>query len=101
MNLPVGSGQVESAVRRVVNLRFKAPGCFWKENTVNNLLHLRACFKAGRWDELMKRVLATKFYAPHFQSGKRYKPCSREPLTGPSFPNHTRADDYQLESQAA
>src|SRR5207244_7186645 len=27
--LPIGSGQVESAVRRVVNLRFKAPGSFW------------------------------------------------------------------------
>jgi hypothetical protein len=35
MKLPVGSGQVESAVRRVVNLRFKAPGSFWKEATVN------------------------------------------------------------------
>ena len=29
--LPIGSGQVESAVRRVVNLRFKAPGSFWTE----------------------------------------------------------------------
>jgi len=27
--LPIGSGQVESAVRRVINLRFKAPGSFW------------------------------------------------------------------------
>jgi hypothetical protein len=59
--LPVGSGQVESAVRRVVNLRFKAPGSFWKEATVNGLMHLRAFFKAGRWDELMIRVLTGKF----------------------------------------
>ena len=28
-HLPIGSGQVESAVRRVINLRFKAPGSFW------------------------------------------------------------------------
>jgi hypothetical protein len=61
MKLPVGSGQVESAVRRVVNLRFKAPGSFWKEATVNGLMHLRAFFKAGRWDELMIRVLTGKF----------------------------------------
>jgi tRNA U34 5-carboxymethylaminomethyl modifying GTPase MnmE/TrmE len=37
MNLPVSSGQVESAVRRVVNLRFKAPGSFWKEDKVEQL----------------------------------------------------------------
>src|SRR6266571_6462573 len=29
--LPIGSGQVESAVRRVANLRCKAPGSFWTE----------------------------------------------------------------------
>ncbi len=50
--LPIGSGQVESAVRRVVNLRFKAPGSFWRETTVSGLMHLRAAFKAGRWDEI-------------------------------------------------
>jgi hypothetical protein len=54
--LPIGSGQVESAVRRVVNLRFKAPGAFWRETTVSGLMHLRAAFKAGRWDEIMMGV---------------------------------------------
>src|SRR5712664_4496361 len=51
--LPIGSGQVESAVRRVVNLRCKAPGSFWRETTVSGLMNLRAAFKAGRWDEVM------------------------------------------------
>ena len=51
--LSIGSGQVESAVRRVINLRFKAPGSFWTETTVSGLRHLRAAFKAGRWDEVM------------------------------------------------
>jgi hypothetical protein len=46
--LSIGSGQVESAVRRVINLRFKAPGSFWTETTVRGLMHLRAAFKAGR-----------------------------------------------------
>src|SRR2546428_8310341 len=36
--LPIGSGQVESAVRRVVNLRFKAPGSFWRETTVSGVV---------------------------------------------------------------
>ena len=51
--LSIGSGQVESAVRRVINLRFKAPGSLWTETTVSGLRHLRAAFKAGRWDEVM------------------------------------------------
>src|SRR5213075_2916010 len=57
LKLPIGSGQVESAVRRVVNLRFKAPGSFWTETTVSGLMHLRAAFKAGRWDEIMSGVI--------------------------------------------
>ena len=65
--LPIGSGQVESAVRRVVNLRFKAPGSFWRETTVSGLMHLRAAFKAGRWDEVMRGVLTGTFQAPSFE----------------------------------
>ena len=64
--LPIGSGQVESAVRRVINLRFKAPGSFWMETTVSGLMHLRAAFKAGRWDEIMNGVLTGTFPAPSF-----------------------------------
>jgi hypothetical protein len=64
--LPIGSGQVESAVRRVVNLRFKAPGSFWKETTVSGLMHLRAAFKAGRWDEVMRGVLTGTYQTPRF-----------------------------------
>jgi hypothetical protein len=65
--LPIGSGQVESAVRRVVNLRFKAPGSFWKEPTVNGLMHLRAAFKAGRWDDIMIGVITDTFQVPSFE----------------------------------
>ena len=65
--LPIGSGQVESAVRRVVNLRFKAPGSFWKETTVSGLMHLRAAFKAGRWDEVMRGVLTGTYQTPRFE----------------------------------
>src|SRR5438128_1621376 len=64
--LPIGSGQVESAVRRVVNLRFKAPGSFWRETTVSGLMHLRAAFKAGRWDEVMRGVLTGTCHTPSF-----------------------------------
>jgi hypothetical protein len=64
--LSIGSGQVESAVRRVINLRFKAPGSFWTETTVSGLMHLRAAFKAGRWDEIMHGVMTGTFQVPSF-----------------------------------
>lgn len=66
MKLTIGSGQVESAVRRIINLRFKAPGTFWKEITVEGLMHLRAYFKAGRWNEMILQVLNRKFEVPDF-----------------------------------
>lgn len=65
--LPIGSGQVESAVRRVVNLRFKAPGSFWTETIVSGLMHLRAAFKAGRWDEMMMGGMTGTFHVPSFE----------------------------------
>ncbi|RLB99794.1 MAG: hypothetical protein DRI57_33115 [Deltaproteobacteria bacterium] len=76
MKLPVGSGQVESAVRRLVSLRFKAPGTFWKEKTVGNLMHLRAFFKSGRWEELIIRVLTGKFHMPAFKAGREEEKIS-------------------------
>jgi len=65
--LSIGSGQVESAVRRVVNRRFKAPGSFWTETTVSGLMHLRAAFKAGRWDEIMLGVMTGTFHVPSLE----------------------------------
>jgi hypothetical protein len=65
--LSIGSGQVESAVRRVINLRFKAPGSFWTETTVSGLMHLRAAFKAGRWDDVMSGVLTDTWQMPGFE----------------------------------
>src|SRR2546426_841871 len=65
--LSIGSGQVESTVRRVINLRFKAPGSFWTETTVSGLMHLRAAFKAGRWDEIMRGVMLGTFQVPSFE----------------------------------
>ena len=71
MKLPVGSGQVESAVRRIINLRFKAPGSFWLESRVARLMHLRAFFKAGRWNELMKNVLNGTYEMPNLDAPAR------------------------------
>src|SRR5256886_11108746 len=72
--LSIGSGQVESAVRRVINLRFKAPGSFWRGTTVSGLMHLRAAFKAGRWDEVRNGVWAGIFPTPSFEPGGNAAP---------------------------
>lgn len=47
--LPIGSGCVESAIRRVVNLRMKSPGIFWKRETAEHMLFLRSQLLSGRW----------------------------------------------------
>jgi hypothetical protein len=87
--LPIGSGQVESAVRRVINLRFKAPGSFWTETTVSGLMYLRAAFKAGRWDEVMTGVLTDVFQTPSFapvrQAATHRSAETQKPRTPQSF----------------
>ena len=52
MKLPIGSGAIESAIRRVVNLRLKGAGIFWHADSVEAMLLLRSYFKSGRWDML-------------------------------------------------
>ena len=52
---PIGSGAVESGIRRVVNLRLKGAGIFWHEDSANAMLLLRSYYKAGRWN-LLKSI---------------------------------------------
>jgi len=61
--IPIGSGAVESAIRRVINLRLKGPSIFWREENAERMLHLRAYLKAGRWDELMRSVIQPAYLA--------------------------------------
>lgn len=55
--LPIGSGVVESTIRRVINLRLKSPGKFWLHENAEAVLHLRSYLKAGHWDQLAIRTL--------------------------------------------
>ncbi|MCP3942543.1 MAG: hypothetical protein GY710_13795 [Desulfobacteraceae bacterium] len=54
MKLPIGSGVIESAIRRVVNMRVKSPGSFWKLDFVETVIYLRAQVLYGRWDNIIK-----------------------------------------------
>ena len=53
-NRPCGSGIIESAIRRIINLRFKAPSSFWYPENVEKLIFMRGVALSGRWDIMMK-----------------------------------------------
>ena len=55
--LPLGSGAVESCVRRLVNLRMKGNGIFWRLENAERLLLMRGQLLAGRWDQFVDAVL--------------------------------------------
>jgi hypothetical protein len=54
--LPQGSGAIESAIRRVINLRLKGPGLMWHEENAEGALALRAAAVSERWEETMTWV---------------------------------------------
>jgi hypothetical protein len=61
MKLPIGSGAIESTVRRVVNLRLKGASLFWCRASAEAILLLRSYYKAGRWNLL--KCMATSHLA--------------------------------------
>jgi hypothetical protein len=65
LKLPIGSGSVESAIRRVVNLRLKGPCIFWCKENAEAILLLRCYWKAGRWNQLknLANLLIPEAYA--------------------------------------
>jgi hypothetical protein len=58
MKMPIGSGAIESSVRRVVNLRLKGASIFWCRASAEAILLLRSYYKAGRWN-LLKRMASS------------------------------------------
>jgi hypothetical protein len=56
LNLPTGSGCVESAIRRVINLRLKSPGIFWKRKTAEVMLFLRSTLLCGRCNIMLENL---------------------------------------------
>lgn len=59
--LPIGSGAIESAIRRVINLRLKGNGMMWYEDNAEGMLLLRAAALTGRWEEALDRALQSKW----------------------------------------
>jgi hypothetical protein len=60
LKLPIGSGVIESTVRRVVNLRLKGASVYWKESNAEDMLLLRCLYKAKRWKNIQKQGITIK-----------------------------------------
>ena len=58
--IPLGSGAVESGLRRVVNLRMKGPGIFWTPKNAQRMLYLRCMLLSGRWEAVLRALLCPK-----------------------------------------
>jgi DNA polymerase III epsilon subunit-like protein len=56
--LPIGSGIIESGIRRIVNLRMKNSSTFWSPENAEAILYLRCQEKSYRWDEFFKSFLS-------------------------------------------
>jgi hypothetical protein len=54
--VPLGSGAIESAIRRVLNLRLKGTSLFWEESNAEAVIQLRAAVLSGRWEERLERT---------------------------------------------
>lgn len=56
LGLPMGSGAIESAIRRVVNQRLKGNGITWLQDNAEAMLVLRAAALTDRWEDTLDHV---------------------------------------------
>ena len=54
--IPIGSGAIESSIRRVINLRLKGNGVFWKQEAAEAMLQIRSLVIANRWDDRIQTM---------------------------------------------
>jgi len=56
--LPIGSGEIESAHRYIIQQRLKLPGAWWKADNVQPMLSLRVVRANGDWDKYWEQLAA-------------------------------------------
>jgi len=57
--LPIGSGEIESAHRYVIQKRLKLSGAWWKASNVNPMLSLRVVRENGEWEQYWENLKKT------------------------------------------
>lgn len=56
--LPIGSGEIESAHRYIIQERLKIAGAWWTENNAQNMLSLRVLRANGEWESYWTNIKA-------------------------------------------
>jgi hypothetical protein len=56
LGVPIGSGAIESGIRRVINLRLKSNAIFWREPNAESMLQVRAQVISNRWDQRIQEM---------------------------------------------
>lgn len=56
--LPIGSGEIESAHRYVIQKRLKIAGAWWKEENAEKMLALRICRANNNWEQYWNKAAA-------------------------------------------
>jgi hypothetical protein len=57
--VPLGSGAIESAIRRVINLRLKGNSISWYKKNAEAMLVLRCLVLSNRWDDTFVQISAS------------------------------------------
>lgn len=55
-DLPIGSGEIESAHRYIIQKRMKIAGAWWKENNAENMISLRVLRANNQWESYWKKA---------------------------------------------
>lgn len=55
-DLPIGSGEIESAHRYVLQKRLKIAGAWWKLENAKHMINLRVCRANTQWDNYWKKA---------------------------------------------
>ena len=54
--LPIGSGQIESSHRHLIQKRLKISGAWWKKQNADSMLQLRVARKNQKWKDYWKQL---------------------------------------------
>ena len=54
--LPIGSGEIESAHRYIVQQRMKRPGAWWRPHNAEHMLALRLARANGQWNSYWQKI---------------------------------------------
>ncbi|MBT9314665.1 hypothetical protein IXB50_04435, partial [Leptothoe spongobia TAU-MAC 1115] len=72
LNLPIGSGAIESLIRQVVNLRIKGTGKFWLKHHAELILLCRCQWAAGSWNSFCDEILLAKLAPKNVLNSQSY-----------------------------